>query len=417
MKIVFFLLFCTPVFANSSSLDENLQSYIKEFNLVNVRPPREFNKPLFNLGRLLFHEKALSGNDNIRCLDCHHPRILTHDNLPLALGEGAVGFQTGSQIRRQENGKVLARNSTALFNLHLVDVLFWDGRVSFDSRSGLFMTPVPLRSDIRTVLKSALAAQALFPMVDHDEMRGQKGSNPIADAKNEEEAWDLIVEKILKIPSYQKLFQEVFPGEEINIGHFGEALAEFQAQNFYLADTPFDRYIKGNKSALSEKQKLGMDVFFNKGKCGECHHGEHLSSLGFQSVGTPQIGPGRENGDDYGRFQWNKNKAFKYAFRVSPLRNIAVTAPYFHNGAFSTLEEVVDHYADIKSSIEQYKVIQMENYVTPIKDHDHSTNDDRYATLSTKLPLTINFTGEEKEALIDFLRFGLTDVRLHGSVK
>lgn len=416
MKFFLALFLCMPVFA-ATDIDENLQLYIKEFNLTSVRPPGEMNKQLFHLGRLLFHEKGLSGNDNIRCLDCHHPRLLTHDNIPLALGEGASGFQFGNQIRRQGSGRVIPRNSTALFNLHNVDVMFWDGRVSYNPERRLFMTPVPLRSDIRAVLKSALAAQAIFPMVDHDEMRGQKGSNPIADAKDEHEAWDLIVQKIMSIPEYKKLFEEVFPGEKINIGHFGEALAHFQAQNFALSDTPFDRYLKGNKEALTTKQKLGMDVFFNKGKCGECHHGEHLSSFGFQNAGSPQIGPGKENGDDFGRYQWNKNDSLKYAFRVAPLRNVGVTAPYFHNGAFKTLEEVVDHYADIKGSLENYKFDQMENYNLKVKDHDHLTNDKRLSHISTKLPLLIQFSKEEKEALVDFLRYGLTDMRLHGSVE
>lgn len=419
MKFVLFLLLSLPVFA-SENIDEKLSGYIKKFNLISVNTPEAVNKKLLILGRNLFHERGISGNDNIACLDCHFPRVMTHDALPLALGEGAMGFQipSNNMRRMQANGKVIPRNSPALFNLHNVNVMFWDGRISFDPETGVFTTPVPLPAEVAATLKSALAAQAIFPMVDHGEMRGQKGSNPIADAKDVYEAWDLIVEKVMKIPGYKQLFDEVFPGEKINIGHFGEALAEFQGKNFFLTDTPYDRYIKGNLEALTPKQKLGMDVFFNKGKCGECHNGEHLSVFDYKSIGAPQIGPGKENGDDYGRYHVDGNEESRYAFRVPPLRNVAVTAPYMHDGSLNTLEDVVAHFSDIKASLESFRIVeQLKNYLEPLKDHDHATNEARYAHFPDDLPLKVDFTKEEKEALVDFLRYGLTDLRLHGSVK
>lgn len=401
----------------STAIDDRLSGYIQEFKLTTLKPPRPLNRKLFDIGRLLFHDSRLSGNNNIRCLDCHHPRAMTHDGLPLAIGEGATGIQTGSQMRRQGTGKLLARNTPAVFNLHNVPVLFWDGRVEVNPSTGYFFTPVELRPDIKAVLKSALAAQAIFPMVDHDEMRGHKGENPIADADDEHEAWDMIVEKIMSIPEYQELFAAVYPGEKINIGHFGEALAEFQAQNFFLADTPYDRYLKGDKTALTPKQKVGMDVFFNKGQCGNCHHGEHLTSLNYKSVAAPQIGPGKVNGDDFGRYQWDGNEESKYAFRIPPLRNVGVTAPYFHNGSLVSLEQVVEHYDDVRAGLLAFKVYQLPNYVTRIKDHDHSSDETRLSQLPSNLPIRVGFTEEEEEALIDFLRFGLTDLRLHAVLK
>jgi cytochrome c peroxidase len=412
MKSLLFLLLCTSAIA-ADDIDKKLSKYIDEFQLSTLKPPGPRNQKLLLIGRNLFHERGLSGNNNIRCLDCHHPRIMTQEGIPLSLGEGAVGLQMGGHLRMQGTGKVLARNTPGLFNLHSVNVMFWDGRVELNPETGIISTPVPLRADVAATLKSALAAQAIFPLVDHDEMRGQKGSNPIADAQDEYEAWDLLVKKILAIPGYREFFQEVYPGEDINIGHFGEALAEFQGQNFFFADTPYDRYLLGNLEALTPKQKLGMDVFFNKGKCGECHFGEHLSALDFDGVGVPQIGPGKQNGDDYGRYQWDGDEESKYAFRVPPLRNVGLTAPYFHNGAFNTLEEVVEHYDDIKSSLESYKImLQFQNYLLPLKDHDSSTNEARYVNLPEDLSLKLNFTEVEEAALVEFLKTGLTDLRL-----
>jgi cytochrome c peroxidase len=412
MKFLLVLLLSTAAFANEN-IDEKLQGYVKEFNLVPLTKPNPINRELLILGRDLFHETGLSGNNNISCKDCHHPRIMTHEGIPLSLGEGSFGMQIGNNLRMQGKGRVLARNTPALFNLHNVNVMFWDGRVEMNLETGEFSTPVPLRPEVAKTLKSALAAQAIFPMVDHDEMRGLKGSNSIANAETEQEAWELIVEKIMNIPSYKERFEKLYPGERINIGHFGEALAEFQGQNFFYADTPYDRYIQGNLEALTPKQKVGMDVFFNKGKCGDCHHGEHLSALDYDGVGAPQIGPGKQNGDDYGRYEWDGDEGSKYAFRVPPLRNVALTAPYFHNGSMMTLEQVVEHYDDIKASLESYKIInQFKNYLEPLKDHDHSTNEARYVNLPEDLPLTLNFTEEEEEALVEFMKKGLTDVRL-----
>lgn len=413
--IVLLLILSTNSYA-ISSIDDRLQDYIEEFNLVSLTPPKARKSKLFNLGRNLFMDRRLSGNNNISCMECHHPRLGTADALPLGLGEGASGFQFGNRQRLQGTGKVLARNTPALFNLHNVNVMFWDGRVEYFPETQSFFTPVPLNKEISRTLKSALAAQAIFPMVDHAEMRGQPGSNPIADAKDEHEAWEMIVEKILKIPGYQEAFAEVYPGEKINIGHFGEALAEFQGQAFFLADTPYDRYLRGNIEALTPKQKLGMDVFFNKGKCGDCHHGEHLSALDYDGVGAPQIGPGKDKGNDYGRYQWDGDEGSRFAFRVPPLRNVALTAPYFHDGSMVSLEEVVEHYDDIKASLEGFRIIQQwSNYLRPLKDHDHTLNSAIFRNLPEDLPLKLDFTEEEEEALVEFLRDGLTDVRLQGN--
>lgn len=413
--MIFLLLTALVSFSafTTTPIDERLVGYIQKFNLKPLTAPANRKQKLFILGRDLFHERRISGNDNISCMECHHPRIGTADGLPLSLGEGAMGLQIGNRKRMQAQGRVLARNTPALFNLHNVNVMFWDGRVEFNPETKNLITPVLLRPEVSRTLTSALAAQAIFPMVDHDEMRGLKGSNHIADAKDEEEAWRLIVEKILKIPEYKEAFAEVFPNQEINIGHFGEALAEFQGQAFFLAETPYDRYLKGDLEALTPNQKIGMEVFFHKGKCGECHHSEQLSSLEYEVVGSPQIGPGKENGDDYGRYQWDNIEGSRYAFRVPPLRNVGLTAPYFHNGGLATLEQVVEHYDDIRTSLNNYRIVeQLSNYLRPLKEHDHANDYVRYANLSGKLPLEIGFTEEEKEALVEFLRFGLTDIRL-----
>jgi cytochrome c peroxidase len=397
----------------ASEIDKRLTHYITKFNLTPLSKPINVNEKLADVGHSLFVDRRLSGNKNISCRDCHHPRTMTIDGLPLGVGEGSEGVQAAGQFRLQKSGKILARNTPALFNMDGLNVMFWDGRISFDPLTKEVITPIPLRNDISKTLKSALAAQAIFPIVDHAEMRGQKGTNEIADAANEHEAWELITKRIMSVPQYKAIFSELYPGEEINIGHMGEALAEFQRTAFAYGDTPYDNYLKGDQNALNDIQKVGMDVFFGKGKCGECHTGEHLSNFEFHNIGAPQIGPGRINGDDFGRYEWDAREKNLYAFRVPPLRNVSLTAPYMHDGSFKTLAQVVEHYDMIVESFTGYNLINnWKNYIEKLTGHDHSKDELRKSSLSPKLTPKLFFEEEEEKALTEFLTTALTDKRL-----
>ncbi len=398
-------------FVMAETIDQRLEGYIQEFKLRPINHTQGYNPQLFELGRKLFFDKNLSGNKNINCAECHHPRVMTHDGLPLSIGEGARGIQAHGG-RMQGQGKLLARNSPALLNLSYDQkLMFWDGRVQKIS-NGIFKTPVPLNSKISSVLRSSVAAQALFPMVDHAEMRGQKGSNPIADAENEEKAWDLLTNRIMSNKEYQDLFNAIYPNQEIHIGHIAEAIAEFEINNFSFSNTPYDKYIKGDTKALNEVQKMGMEIFFGKGKCGSCHQGEQLALDEFHNIGVPQIGPGKSGGDDLGRLYVTGDNRDLYAFKTPGLRNVALTAPYMHNGSFKTLAQVIEHYDDIGASLMSYQLINnWKNYVEKIQDHDHSSDEIRLKNLSTKLSANLYFEEEEEKALVEFLRTGLTDQR------
>lgn len=412
MKFIFTLLFLASFPLQAETIDQRLQGYITKFKLRPLDSLPTRNKPLFDLGHELWETNLISGNNNISCRDCHHPAAKTMDALPLAIGEGATGINTASTRRVQKTGIILARNTPALFNLDGIDVMFWDGRVSYDRETKTFKTPVLLKPEVAAVMTSAAAAQAIFPMVDHAEMLGQPGSNPLASARDAYEAWDLIVKRVLANDELRAMIEAAYPGQTINIGHIGEAIAEFQRHAFAFNKTPYDEYLQGKLEALTEKQKIGMDVFFDKGKCGECHQGAQLSNFEFHNVGVAQIGPGKRNGDDLGRAEVTGKDEDLYAFRVPPLRNVALTAPYMHNGAFATLDQVVEHYDMIIPSLTEYKFENTwTNYVEAIADHDHSSDLRRIEALSKKLTVNLRFTIDEEEALIDFLETGLTDRR------
>jgi cytochrome c peroxidase len=390
-------------------LDERLAQHVSQFRLRPLTAPRARHPQLFSLGQKLFFDKNLSGNKNISCADCHHPLTFTSDRLPLALGEGARGIETRPGGRVQAQGSIGARHSLALFNLHQVPVMFWDGRVSFNPTTGEFKTPAPLPPGFSLVLENALSAQALFPLINHDEMRGKKGSNPIADAPSAEAAWELILQRILQVPQYRAQLQEIFPAQKLTIAHVARAIGHFEEIAFFAADTAYDRYLKGDKMALTPLQKKGMDVFFDKGQCGRCHRGEHLSDFSMHNIGVPQFGPGITAGDDRGRFELDPRPAMLYGFRVPPLRNVAVTAPYMHNGAFLTLMEVIEHYDDVVGSLENYSLPDWHlNYPQGLGPLRVETNPQRLRSLSPKLSVKLFFTEEEEEALMEFLSTALT---------
>ncbi|WP_419168341.1 cytochrome-c peroxidase [Halobacteriovorax sp.] len=351
--------------AQADQLDIKLKRYTERFFLKAVKKPQGKKVELYNLGKALFNEKEISGNRNISCADCHMPEFGSGDKLPVGIGEG--GKWQGDQ-RLIGKGHVIPRNSQPLYNLgdENMEHMFWDGRVHYRKDWDVYTTPVealngdyPERWDITENLGSALAAQALFPITSHEEMRGVKGSNDIANAKDEEAVWKIVMKRLLNMPKYQKLFKKAYPAtpqSELNIGHYAQAMAHFETHEFATYNTPWDNYLRGDRSALDLKAKRGAVVFMKSGSCVACHVGTLLGGRGFAAVATPQIGPGKNDPrkNDEGRFLVTGREYDRYRFRIPPLRNIALTAPYFHSGAYGTLEDVVDHYRGGIKSIDNY---------------------------------------------------------------
>ncbi|MDD0852282.1 cytochrome c peroxidase [Halobacteriovorax sp. GB3] len=363
--LVFFSLISLNI--QASDLDLELQNYIEKFNYQALGDPAESTEGEVKLGAALFFENALSGNHNINCATCHAVSEGLGDGLPLSLG---VGLTFNGKVRVKSDGEILPRNAPHLFNVGFDEqaFMFWDGRVSYNESEDFFETPNanisgkdPIENKIKMALTHANSAQALFPILSHEEMLGKPGSNPIADLKTDEQKWQALVERLLYGPSasfYQKMFEKAFPDtkvEEINIGHVAEAIYAFEKHAFVINDTPWDRYLRGQKSALSDKQKRGAIIFSERARCAECHNGPHLSNFEFKNIAIPPIGPGKSaNKQDYGRYYVTKSQEDKFKFKVPALRNVALTAPYMHNGAFVYLSEVIDHYDHVRHSFMHY---------------------------------------------------------------
>lgn len=348
-----------PVFADSvdNYLHQRLAFFdVAKYESLPVNNDDDYRARL-ELGKKLFIETNISGNRNVSCLTCHNPMKGTSDGLALSQTEDGKG--------------VLKRNSSSLYNVgdRFNTFMFWDGRVQYQPTRKIFTTPepalngvLPKAPQITTVLKSALAAQAIFPLLSHEEMRGRKGTNEIADAKDNLEAWDVIIKRVTTESDssrYIALFNRAYPElggdvKKINIGHAGEAMATFMRDQFQSNTSPFHRYVAGDNSAMTAQQKRGLMVFMEEGKCIACHQGSLLGNNSFfASVGVPSFGA-KPFAGDLGRAEANNENFRKFFFKTPSLINVALTAPYMHNGAFKTIREVLNHYNDIGTSLRSF---------------------------------------------------------------
>ena len=340
------------------------------------------------LGRLLFFDKILSGNQNISCATCHHPDHFGSDGLALPFGEGPKGLgpdrRPGRSKEEAVHGRV-PRNSPSLFNVGSAEFtrLFHDGRVETDPNGyyeGGFITPA--RWKLPLGLDNVLAAQAMFPVGSHVEMAGQKGENPIADASSLNNmagpggVWELLALRLQAIPEYVELFAEAFPedvgsAEDISYVMAANAIAAFEAEAFRADDSPYDRYLRGDRAELTIQQVRGMELFYGAAACASCHTGKFQTDHDFHAIAMPQIGPGKGDGrdaaywsasghesflEDFGRGRVTVRPEDEYKFRTPSLRNVALTGPWGHDGAYDTLEGVVRHHLDPVAALSAYEL-------------------------------------------------------------
>ncbi len=238
------------------------------------------------LGKKLFFDPRLSVNGSISCAFCHVPMAGYADPKPVSLGVG---------------GKRGGRNAPPVLNAAYFPLQFWDGRAG------------------------SLEEQALGPLTNPVEM-----ANP---------NYRSIVLRLRRIREYRIWFLRVY-GSPVNIDHVAQALSAFE-RTLVTPDSPYDRYLMGDKNALTASQKRGLALFRGKARCVICHNGALLSDFGYHNLGVPQTGPLRI---DVGRYAVTHDVSDKGKFRTPTLRNVALTAPYMHDGSLRTLQDVVEFY-------------------------------------------------------------------------
>lgn len=270
------LLVSVPVSA-SSDLSKYLRPAEVPAPAINKTTPQRAE-----LGKMLFFDPRLSGSNWISCATCHNPALGWSDGLPTAIGHGM---------------KVLERSTPTILNTAYNRLQMWDGRFN------------------------SLEEQALGPI----EARGEMNQN-LGDAINE----------LKKIKGYVPLFEQAYPGEGISEDTVAKAIAAFE-RTIVSGEASFDRWIKGDKKAMSAAAVRGFKLFEGKANCTACHQNFNFMDDGFHNIGL-------KGNTDLGRYAKKPIKLMKGAFKTPTLRNIALTAPYMHNGAYNTLTEVVQHY-------------------------------------------------------------------------
>ncbi|MCY4466711.1 MAG: hypothetical protein OXE46_14370 [Chloroflexi bacterium] len=343
--------------AQISDLDEALRRVIVQQGL-SAYPGRELievDSELTRLGRDLFFDPILSGDQNIACATCHHPAFAMADARALPIGAGGAGLGEQRAFRKllQLDGEgtvanpfidvFIPRNSPTIINSALLSRQFWDGRV--EASAGV-RTPEDAINDLD--LSDSLVAQALFPIISQHEMAGITfGSLPPMVIRQ------ALLGRLGDNVEYAARFADVFGSGEISLRQLAEAVAAFERQLIFTA-APWDDYVAGDEAALSQAQKRGALLFFgemNAGiNCAGCHSGDLFTDQEFHNLLAPQLGPGKDNGedgrDDLGRANASFDYRDQYRFRTPSLRNASLTSPYLHSGAYQTLESVIWHHAN-----------------------------------------------------------------------
>lgn len=285
------------------------------------------------LGELLFFEKILSADSTVSCSSCHIPAFAFADTVAFSRGVG---------------GKTGLRNAPSCTNVSGRPYLFYDGRAA------------------------SLEDQVRFPIEDKNEMNVAIGE---------------VVRRLNANPAYVSRFKKIFkaaPSED----NLKKAIASFE-RTLETDDSPFDRYMEKDDSTLLDKAAIrGRVLFMEKAKCFDCHFSPDFTGDEFRNVG---LFDGRRFNDS-GRYLITKDLADLGKFKVPGLRNVAVTAPYMHNGMFRTLREVIDYYND------PYRVVSV-----PVN-------------MDTLLAKPLNLTEQEKKDLEAFL-ISLTDDKYRRNIR
>jgi cytochrome c peroxidase len=244
--------------------------------------------PLVDLGMRLFFDPRLSASHAISCASCHNLALGGADAAPASIGHG---WQRGS------------RNSPTVLNAAFNTAQFWDGRAK-----------------------------------DLEEQAGGPVVNPVEMAMLPKDVPD----QIKSIPGYTPLFAKAFPGdgEPITMANMQKAIAAFEA-TLITPDSPFDRFLAGDTAALTATQKQGLRLFIDKG-CAGCHAGRNMGGTSYAPFGVAETPDAKlRPPGDKGRYAVTKAKEDEYSFKVPALRNITLTAPYFHSGAVWDLKQAV----------------------------------------------------------------------------
>lgn len=399
------------------------------------RPPSIYSASS-QLGKRLFFSKSLSGNRDTACVTCHHPMLGGGDSLSLPIGVDSVNQDVLGDLRRHQpkaegydGGPAVPRNAPTTFNIAAWQKeLFFDGRVEV-IEGGIRTPDVDIYTADPWAGQNLVHAQARFPVTSKEEMKGFSHND-----KNNQQIREFLVQRlggygsgvgVLPRPDYWlEKFRNVFDRPKgsaeslITEQNVSFLLAEYQRSQLFM-DSPWSRYVRGDKYAISDYEKAGAALFFQDqdkagAGCASCHSGDFFTDEKFHNIGMPQIGRGKGdidgNGEaihDFGRFRETNNESDKYAFRTPTLLNVEQTGPWGHAGSYTSLESVVRHHLKPQNALDQYNSNQLSQpgiqNLSKLKSNTQDALDHWNFALTPQ-----NLSNEEVNQLVAFLKT-LTD--------
>lgn len=411
--------------ANVNTPDDQLSSLLnlhaftgKVGQSLEQRLGRKIDNQLADLGRLAFHDSLLGLNDDNSCSGCHAA--------PLGFGDSqsiAIGVANNNIVGPDRAGPRNQRRAPLVLNNVFYPALMWNSRFNsisgdpFDNSAG-FQFPLPEGLSL-SGMPHLLTAQAFIPVTEKPEMAGFHASVP----GTNDGIRAAVVERVNANGEYRKLFGKIFPevkeGAPISYEMLARAMAEFEF-TLVFADAPIDKFARGLKNAMTDDEKRGAILFFGRANCVSCHavagqSNEMFSDFRQHVAGIPQIVPasgnvtfdGPDANEDFGLEQVTGNSNDRYAFRSSPLRNLALQPTFFHNGCFTRLEDAVRYHLDAIGSAPSYDPVaagldvDLQGSIGPMAPV--------LARIDPALATPVTLTNEEFRQLVVFLRNGLLD--------
>lgn len=364
---------------------------------------RTYSPQLVKLGQKLFYDRVLSGTYRVSCGTCHnHDRASSNGfPLPSVVLQKPDDFAVNG-LPIYEALKPSSRHAPGLFNLGAKEftVLFSDGRVSGDK--GTLTAPVTMPDGIADVL----AAQTLFPAVTGDELVG-KVDNSVkrAAADGHEAVWKELAARVQDLPDYWSLFESAFPQlggpQEITITHIANGIGAFVGTEWRADKSPFDAYLKGDRTALSAEQKRGMNLFYGQANCATCHSGAFQTDHAFHGTGLPVWRFDAPVEDAafkplQGREAVTGNAAQRYHYRTPSLRNVEHSAPYGWAGSYETLDDFIAAHANPGDAAARF--------VRKRQDNPSSGTRDIIATLKANQTMApVSLSSVQRAELVAFL--------------
>jgi len=379
---------------------------------------RKIDNQLADLGRLAFHDTLLGLNNDNSCSGCH--------SAPSGFGDSqsiAIGIENNNVVGPDRTGPRNQRRTPLILNNVFYPALMWNSRFNsvsgdpFDNSAG-FQFPLPEGFSL-SALPHLLTAQGFIPPTEKPEMSGFHPSVP----GTNEGIRAAVIERLNANAEYQKLFGKNFAdvksGAPVTYEMLARAIAEFEF-TLVFADAPIDKFARGQKNAMTDDEKRGALIFFGSANCVSCHavsgqSNEMFSDFRQHVAGIPQIAPAVGNvtfdgpgaNEDFGLEQVTGNPSDRYAFRTSPLRNLALQPAFFHNGCFTTLEDAVRYHLNAIGSAPGYDPVAAgidadlrgpQGPIAPV-----------LARIDPALATPVSLSSDEFRQLVAFLRTGLLD--------